>query len=336
MKKVITLFITCLLMFAFVTRHVYAKNDNVPFSVRAILPDNQVDKNVSYFNIEMAKGDTQDLPVELYNSSSNPVHLVIDRHFAATNSNGIITYDGSIKKHDASMKYPFEKISSIAQKEVTLSPGQTTTIHIKVQAPQKAFDGTILGGIYIKQKQDQQGANQGVQIQNQYAYAIAVQIQEKDNNTKVKPDLKLNDVKATTIDKRTGAQTDFINPTATIIKNLKFKGTIYKQGSDKALYERQVNDFDVAPNNRFHFPIMFDNQEIKPGKYTFKGNAQNKDHRWTFEKDFTVTDKDAKKANDDAIELDKGISIWWFIIPIALLIAIIVFILYLRRRKSQA
>lgn len=336
MKKAITLLMTCLLLFVFLTPNLSAKGEDVPFSVRAILPDNQIDKNVSYFDIEMAQGDEQVLPVILYNSSNHPVRVVVDRHFAATNSNGVITYDGSIKKSDKSMIYPFEKISHITQKEVTVPPSQSTIVHISVKAPHQNFDGIILGGIYIKQKPTDNNTNQGVQIQNQYAYAIAVQIREKDNNMKVKPELKLNNVKATTIDKHTGAQTDFVNPTATIIKNLKFKGAIYKQDSDDILYERKVDDFDVAPNSLFHFPIMFENQKIKPGKYTFKGSAQNKDHQWTFEKNFTVTNKEAQQANDDAVELNQGISVWWFIVPIAMLIAIFLLINYLRRRKSKA
>lgn len=72
-----------------VTSH---KTDEVGFSVEAKLTQNQIDSNVTYFDLKMKPEDTQTLEVEVKNTSSEEITIKVQTITASTNRNGIIDY----------------------------------------------------------------------------------------------------------------------------------------------------------------------------------------------------------------------------------------------------
>lgn len=61
----------------------------------------------------------------------------------------------------------------------------------------------------------------------------------------------------------------------------------------------------MAPNSNFDFPISWDNQSLEPGTYTLDMTAKSGENQWTFEEDFTISAKESKTLNTDAVELEK-------------------------------
>lgn len=157
-------------------------NDNlVSFSVRAVLPENQI-SDASFFEIEMETGQVQELEVVISNSSEEEINVAIETHAGATNSNGIITYDGSLDRFSEAMEYSFSDIAEAVEATVTVPAQKEVVAKIRVVAPDESFDGQILGGIQFKLSDDSEEESDDISIQQEFAYIIGVNIVEKDND----------------------------------------------------------------------------------------------------------------------------------------------------------
>jgi len=336
MKHIITITILVFLSIT-IPMTAQAQDGSVPYSVQGVLPENQVNNDVTYFDIEMAQGENQDLEVVIYNSSDEPITVNVDNNSAATNSNGIIIYDESEEKPHESMEYPLSEISSLSETDVEIAAGDQETVTLNVEAPEESFDGIILGGLYFTMEPDESEDESSLAIQNQYSYALAVQISEEGNDTEVKSDLELVDVEPGIVNHRTGLQTQFVNPAPTIIGGLEFEAPIYESGSDEPIYTRTDENFTVAPNSTFNYPIMFENQRLEPGTYVFSAEASNGNNEWSFEEEFEITEEVAEEANEEAVELEEDYS--WLIYVVVGLIAVVVLLiiaviyLFIKRKK---
>ena len=68
MKKQVGLFVLLLLMAIFPSHEVEAST--MEYTVRANLPDNQIDDRLTYFYLRMEPGKTQDLSLTVENNSN--------------------------------------------------------------------------------------------------------------------------------------------------------------------------------------------------------------------------------------------------------------------------
>lgn len=312
----------------------------VPYSVQPQLPDNQVDENVSYFDIEMEPGESQDLEVTVYNSSNEEIEVDVQNTLAKTNSNGIITYDGLGEDEvpHESLEYNFTELSSLDESIVKIPAGEQKVVSLEVNAPEESFDGVILGGLYFSMEPSESEEAEGVAIQNRYAYAVAVQIREAGNENVVEPDLELMEVEPRAINYRTGLSTTFGNVSPKII-NTSFEGCVYREGEDEPLYQNMIEEFIIAPHAQFNFNVMYDNHALEPGNYVFKANVKSKDDEWNFEEEFEVTEEVADQANEEAVELieekDNSTLIYLIIglIVLVLVLLTIILVLYKKGRK---
>lgn len=304
------------------------ESESVPFAVQANLPENQVNSGVTYFDIEMELGQEQELEVVVYNSSDEAIKVAVSSNTAVTNSNGVITYDGSIQEFDDSMKYSFHEISEVEEELIEVAPQSEKVASITVKAPVESFDGRILGGLHFQLINDEEEAPKGVSLQNQYAYVIGVNITETGNSNEVAPELTLGKVYPDLVNHRTSIQTTFTNPTPVLISDLTFEGQIYSNDDEEnPLYSRSVDSFSVAPNNVFHFPISLDNERLEPGEYIFKGSAQNKEQAWEFEDTFTIEEEAAEEVNEQAVELvDTEDSPPWLVVGLIVVVIILLVI----------
>lgn len=333
------LFFIVFILSVFTPMTVLANDSTVPYSVEANLPDNQVNNGVSYFDIEMEPGDSQILEVTVYNSSTEEITININNTIATTNSNGLIVYDGleDDEEPHESMEHPFRDISELESNEITVPAGEQKIVEIQVDAPEESFDGVILGGLHFTLEPSNNDSEDSVMIQNRYSYALAVQISEAGNSNEVEPDIKLLSVDPGVINYRTGLQSEFVNISPTIINGLTVEAGVYEVDSDEPLYKNVVEDFVVAPNSKFNFPVMYNNQRLEAGDYIFKTNISNENHSWEFEEEFEVTEEVADEANEEAVEVEEEDNNWpiYLIIGLAIIIVLLLVILLtvLKRKK---
>ncbi|RDX00787.1 DUF916 and DUF3324 domain-containing protein [Listeria kieliensis] len=336
-KKIIALVVVGLASVLLLAKPAAAAEMN--FAVQAIIPENQVDKSQTYFDLRMKPGQKQDIEVELRNDTKKDVTVEIQANTAITNDNGVVEYSGPRKKKDSSLKVDFKKIAEV-QKEAKLKSGTSQKVKVHLKMPNQLFDGVVLGGLYFTEKEDDSNKTKDKknenQIINRYAYTIGVQLTETDKQ--VKPNLVLNSVKPTQINFRNAISANIQNDQAAIIKDMTIEAKIYKKGKSDALYHTVQKNLRMAPNSNFNFGVGLDNKPFKPGKYVFKGVAKIGDKKWILNKEFTIQDKEAKDFNNKAVQLEKDYT-WIYVlvgsIVIIILLAIISYLIYRLKRKSK-
>lgn len=337
MKKLIVSSFILLLLVSFISvNEKTTQAAEMNFSVTALLPDNQINKSNTYFDLLMKPGQEQIVQVEMKNNTEEDVTVEVNPNTAITNDNGIADYSQQNTKVDSTLKIPFSSIAT-AEKELTIPKKSKKTIDINLHMPKNEFDGIILGGIHFVEKENEQDKkNQdGVQIKNKFAYVIGVSLRE--NDTVVEPQMKLNNIKAGQINFRNVVKLNLQNSSSTIIKDLNVDAKIYKKNSKEVLYESDKQNLRMAPNSNFDYSVDWQNKELKPGKYTALVKAESGDNEWEWKKDFEIDGATASSLNKKAVELEKDYSIYYIIGILLLFLVLIGIIIYLvvRNKKKE-
>lgn len=311
------------------------------FSVEAKLPDNQVDKNATYFDLRVTPGVKQDLNVELQNNVEEVVTVIINTNTAITNGNGAIDYGEVKPKFDKSLKVPFSKMAKM-ESEVVLQPKEKKTVTIPVEIPAEPFDGIVLGGLHFSQKdEDEEGKkNGGMQIENKFAFVIGVRLSENDEP--VDSDLKLLKVAAGQRNYRNTIIADLQNPMPRILGEMTVEADVYAINDLKTVvYHSKQSNLNMAPNSNFGYGINMDNKPFKAGKYLLKMTVEADGKTWPFEKEFEIKEDEAKKLNDRAVELEEEPTNYLLYIIIGgavfgLIIICLIIWMVVQKRKHQA
>ena len=98
----------------------YADSAESAYSVSANIPEEQTNKDVSYFDLTEAPNETRDLSIHLSNVGEKESVFEIEINNAATNTNGVIDYNQRTVKKDASAKYQVSDCLTTDAKEVTI------------------------------------------------------------------------------------------------------------------------------------------------------------------------------------------------------------------------
>ncbi|RDX01526.1 DUF916 and DUF3324 domain-containing protein [Listeria kieliensis] len=307
------------------------------FAVDTVLPDNQIDKQKTYFNLKMKPNQEQTLTIKLRNDTDSPVVINPEIHSATTNRNGVVEYGKSSAKRDSSLSHEMNELIKV-KKEITVPAKGSYNLLLEVKMPEKAYDGILAGGITLEEKQtkkSKQDKSEGLQIENKYAYVVGITLQE--NDSKVKQDLKLKKVAPNQVNARNVIEATLQNPTATYLNRFEVDAVITKKGKDEALYKSKKEGMQVAPNSHFAYPVPLNGEKMKPGKYTLHLKAKSSKESWNFTKDFTIKPEEADKFNAKDVSIKEPNYFWWYVAGIAfLLLAILLgFILWRRKKKRE-
>jgi len=333
MKKGLTFFLMLLItglgLFSKVEHSYSAAMD---YSVKANIPENQINKNLSYFDLQMRPGSIQKVSLTVKNNSKEELEIMIEPNTAITNQNGVIDYSKHDYKKDSTLKNAFSDIISDKQK-VVLKGDESKKVFFTIQMPKKSFDGIILGGfnIYRTDIKNETKKSNNIQVENVFSYVIGVKLSETDEV--VFPKLKLNKVNAGLMNYRTVITANLQNTEAVIINNLDVSARITKEGKKKQLHATKKTNLSMAPNSNFDFPINWDNQKLDPGKYHLYLTATNGDQTWEFDKMFEIKDTDANAINKSAVDLEKDYTLLYIGIALTILAVMMLIIILLRKKK---
>ncbi|EUJ46643.1 DUF916 and DUF3324 domain-containing protein [Paenilisteria rocourtiae] len=333
MKKLMTLFLILPLLASSLLFPVHTDASEMNFSVSANIPENQIDKTKSYFHLKLAPGNEQTVYVTITNETSQEITILTSVNTAVTNDNGIVDYSQENPKIDNTLKYPLSKITESAG-EVVLPAHSSKNYPIKISMPDKAFDGTILGGVYFKEKTADKSESQSkdIQIENQYAYVIGMMLSQ--NDTQIKADLKLNEITPTQVNYRNVVTANLQNTEATILKDLDIEAQIFKRDGSKVLHENFKQNMRMAPNSNFNFPISWGTKEFEPGRYRLDMIATSGEQVWKWSEYFTIDGKTADALNETALDIERDYTLL-YIIAGSLLTLLILFLVFLLGRKSK-
>ncbi len=313
----------------------YGVNNDVGFTVKAIIPKNQIDKQMSYFDLKMVPEQKQQLALEVRNKSQKEMKVSVKAISASTNKNGVIDYQTENIK-DKTLKTPFSDIATVKTPELTIKGNSSATAIIDVTMPKEEYDGIILGGILITKAIDEKDASDeenSVQINNEYSYAVGVKLTETDEV--ILPDFKGIKAEATLDNSYIVVDHYIRNETAAIAKNIDISVKIYN--SNNILIKTKEETINMAPNSFMKYAVKWEDK-IKPGKYESRVVMKMGDDEWKFKLPFEVKEDVAKDLNDNS--LDENVTIpFWLVMVILLFIILagtIVFLLYkLKKQKDK-
>jgi hypothetical protein len=310
------------------------------FTYSIVFPDNQINKDLGYYKLKMAPAQHQQLEIALSNPSSKPVKIDVKLNGAKTNQNGVIEYGESTIKNDASLKFDFTDLVK-GPKSVELAPGETKNLELAVDMPEVSYDGLIAGGIQLMRsgQTDVEENSSGSKIINQYAYVIGMILQETDET--VAPELSLNSIKAGQSNYRNAVFINYSNIKATYVDNMTVEVQITEKGKKAVLYERKQTAMRMAPNSFIEFPVSMNGERMIPGKYEASILVTSGEKKWTWKKEFEITNEDANKFNERDVGLvqEKGLDWKLILLLVAILIVCIVllfFVVRFFRNKKKA
>lgn len=309
------------------------KGEEVSYSVRAIIPENQIDPTKSYFDLHVKENETQELDTVIYNNEEEEITVQLSVNPASTNSNGLVIYE-ELEKYDSSLKIPLSDILSFNQTEITIPAKSSETVTATLQTPEESFDGIILGGLHFEKINEDDEVTTGVNIKNNYAYVIGVQLLQNDKD--IAPELDLLEVFPDLTNNRTSIIANVQNSAPVLINDLSLHAKIYKDDDSEPMKEKIQESVNMAPNSHMNMIIDWNNQPLKPGLYTIKLTAEHETNKWEWEDSFEIEREKANEINELAVNVEKDNTTLWFMIGITILaIIILILIIYIMKLKKQ-
>jgi membrane-associated HD superfamily phosphohydrolase len=308
--------------------------ETVGFSVQPELPENQIDNNVSYFDLRVEPEQEQALNVTIYNHSTEEMTIETSVHNASTNSNGLIVYEEQ-DTIDSSLENPITELVTLENDTVTISAGDSEVITATLNTPEAPFEGIKLGGLHFeKVPGEAEEETEGVTIQNRYAYVIGLQISESDEE--VSPELLLQSITPTLVNYRTAVVTELQNSQPRLMNDVTVNAKVYEKNNSEVIRDVTQEEINMAPNSTMDFVIDWDNRPLEAGDYQLHLTATAGEETWEWEEEFVI-EEETEVLNEDAVELEDSNNNWVIYISILLLLILIILILliYIRRMKSK-
>lgn len=310
------------------------------FSVKAIIPENQVDKEVTYFDLRVTPKQEQELSITIINPTDKPVTVLPTIGPAITNSNGVVEYGGSTTyKLDKTAPFNLADVLTVKdnQTEIVVPKQSQVPLKLVLKVPEEPFIGYVAGGITLKQKDDPEKEGdqkkQGVAIENTFAYNIAILLTESDE--KLTPKLEMPKVKVGQDNYRNTIFAYFKNPESRFINKMTVDARITKKGSDTVLYEKKQSEMQVAPNTTFDFPISLEGQPMKAGRYLLIADVEGSNETWHFEKEFEIKAEEARKYNKADVSIERPDYTWWYVLGGVLFLLLIIYAMWRRRQEKK-
>ena len=304
------------------------------FGVKIELPENQKDTQKSYFDLEVKANQKQTIFIELTNTTNRDVTLEPKINEAKTNNNGNVQYDQNTIKRDVNLKKAITDYAKV-QNEIVIPSKDKVRLPIEIEVPKEGFEGILLGGILLQQKDSElehtHGTKEKAGIKNSYAYLVALKLTEKKQN--IKPELRLNKVQANQKNYRNVITANLQNKTPILLNQLQVKAKIFK--NEKLIYSHEQKDMQMAPISNFDFAIPLKGEALKAGKYKLELDAKSFENTWHFIKNFEIKPDEAKQLNSIDVTLKKNNNCLFIVIGIFILMLGVLSVFILKKKRTE-
>lgn len=304
-----------ILSFYFFAFGIETSASELRFSVETEIPENQIDKTKTYFDLMMKPDQEQILKVRAANSTDENLVIDVSVKSATTNSNGVIEYGESLTALDKSAPADLSEI-------IQLKDGGES---VELPAKSEKVDET---------KDKQKENTNGLAIENRYAYTVAVLLRE--NETVVQPELSLEKVEPTQRNARSVISATLLNHEAAYLQSMKVTANVKNKKTNNVILEKEQEDMQMALNSIFNFPIPYEENEMEAGTYVLAMTVEGSGKKWQFTKEFTISKEEAKTFNEKDVTVKKTESkLIYLLIGLLLLLLIICLFIILRLKKQK-
>ena len=264
----------------------------IPFTVSAVIPENQIDNNLSYFDLKVNSGHMQDISIAVRNQSDKTIRVHVIPKNGTTSSTGVIDYSGSGLLLDGPALFRFTEICAPAQL-VELLPHESKLVHFTMTIPDGSLDGTVLGGFLISEEEDEtvlpeESKENGIQIRNRFSYVLGVKLRE--NLIDPVPDFRLGKIEPSKWNARFALAVDLEMPVSTIVSGYSLSGQLLCAKTGEVIHSFKRESFSMAPISIYRIHENLSSDSLPGGDYLMRLQILNGEERWELEKEFSVSE----------------------------------------------
>ncbi|MFB9769413.1 DUF916 and DUF3324 domain-containing protein [Lactiplantibacillus modestisalitolerans] len=273
-----------------------AKTPTSNFTVTPILPDNQIDRRTSYFDLKVEPNASQELQVKVSNPATSRKTLRIMPINATTADGGQAVYVPS-PRQDPSATTTFTKMTSPAV-TVELAPKEAKTVTFRSRIPRAGFSGQVLGGIFVTDTKSQATttkAKRGFALRNRYAEVVAVSMWCQPRTVPV--ELRLAQVKTADTNQQPTVSAKIRNVTPVLFGQMKIEAQVIQQSTGKTIATQQLKNGSMAPNSWFNYQVNLGKRTLSAGDYLLKLHLTTGKRDWKFSEHFELSTQRAQQHN---------------------------------------
>lgn len=310
-----------------------ATENQADFSVNAEQSVYQVDKTKTYFDLSLPLNESVPLVIHVTNNSEKAIEVAGELSPATTNINGVVEYGKTQNQLTSNVPFDITKVASFEKEKQTIAPKQTVDFVVNISVPTKDYAGIVAGGITLRDVTEEktQDETKGM-FKNKFAYAIALLVH--GDKTPVENAVTLKEVTPTQVNSRNVVSAAIENKTANYINKVSIEASV-TNASEKEVLREEKEDMQIAPSSVFQFPIYYEKQAIKAGKYMLTMTVRSEKQEWQLKKSFTITEEKATALNKtDVSKKEEKKDIKWFVIAlIGGILLLIIALLFVLKRK---
>lgn len=303
-------------------------------SVQPVIPQNQQGDSLSAYNLSMQPNEHQTYQLEISNTGDRAKTVDISINDAGTLPAGQIDLTSDKPRLIKSMKYKLSDLITLPTKQLTVAQNDKKYIEFSLTTPEEALPGILLGSIYVLDKNTDinETSAKGGTLHNQLGYPVEIMLASSEKQ--VPADLTLSHVKATTFGGHPSLEVPIENSQAHIIPDLKVTTVITNQKNGEKLINDIKVDNQLAPQSIFPHQVKLSSEKIKAGTYLASISAVSAYGKWAWEKEFTITAKEAKTINEETVQ--KQTDFWpYYLIGLVALLTALVSVLLLKIRQLK-
>lgn len=297
------------------------------YYVKPILPANNQGNETSYYNLLMKANTFQTLQLEIVNNTGTDKSFNIENVDSRTMADGTIGYDNRPDKGSAKRSRFTNMVGKI--EPVSVSSRTKKIVEIIVKTPTEEFDGIILGGIRVTERQaDQQTGG----VSNVFSYIVPVKIQETN---KVFPNqLIFQGIEVNQRNNESFLTISLENINPSIINELSLQIKVAKENSLKQLNSKALKSVQIAPNSIFSHIISL-GETLEAGNYQVELHGTAQDLNKTWQAGFTIEQAQTQKPIESFFLTNKSYR-WQNLVIVALLMVSVVSLFFTIWRRSQS
>ncbi|MGM0178412.1 DUF916 and DUF3324 domain-containing protein [Enterococcus sp. AZ159] len=311
-----------------------ATENQADFSVNAEQSAYQVDKSKTYFDLSLPVNESVPLVIHVTNNSEEAIEVAGELSPATTNINGVVEYGKTQNQLTSSVPFDITKVASFEKEKQTIAPKQTVDFVVNVSVPTKDYAGVVAGGITLRDVTEEKTSDETKgMFKNKFAYAIALLVH--GDKTPVENAVTLKEVTPTQVNSRNVVSAAIENKTANYINKVSIEASVTDASGKEVLSEKK-EDMQIAPSSLFQFPIYYEKQEMKAGKYTLKMTVRSEKQEWQLKKSFTITEEKATSLNKtDVSEKEESRNVQWLVLGLVGIIFLLLIILIVVLKKKK-
>ncbi|EIR4022451.1 hypothetical protein IGK25_002675 [Enterococcus sp. DIV1614a] len=311
-----------------------ATENQADFSVNAEQSAYQVDKSKTYFDLSLPVNESVPLVIHVTNNSEEAIEVAGELSPATTNINGVVEYGKTQNQLTSSVPFDITKVASFEKEKQTIAPKQTVDFVVNVSVPTKDYAGIVAGGITLRDVTEEKTSSETKgMFKNKFAYAIALLVH--GDKTPVENTVTLKEVTPTQVNSRNVVSAAIENKTANYINKVSIEASVTDASGKEVLSEKK-EDMQIAPSSLFQFPIYYEKQAMKAGKYTLTMTVRSEKQEWQLKKSFTITEEKATALNKtDVSEKEESRNVQWLVLGLVGIIFLLLIILIVVLKKKK-